>query len=124
MQCRRCCLGDKIYSLSCRASHFTLGRLLMKMINSSFSSTHLCTKQLARQLNINSFPPNSSDDLCLFFCIYPSSICSDELEEKELEIKLDITKKSRKINRPFSFIDQHGEYSIHCKYTYSLGNIA
>ena len=34
---------------------------------------------------------------------------SDELEEKELEIKLDITKKSRKINRPFSFIDQNGE---------------
>ncbi len=41
----------------------------------------------------------------VFVCLFHS----DELEEKELEIKLDITKKSRKINRPFSFIDQHGE---------------
>ena len=32
---------------------------------------------------------------------------SDE-QEKELEIKLDITKKSRKINRPVQFHDQHG----------------
>ena len=33
---------------------------------------------------------------------------SDDLGEKELEIKLDITKKSRKINRPVQFHDQHG----------------
>ena len=32
----------------------------------------------------------------------------DEIQEKELEIKLDITKKSRRINRPVSFVDQHG----------------
>ena len=34
---------------------------------------------------------------------------SDDLVEKELEIKLDITKKSRRINRPVQFADQHGE---------------
>jgi hypothetical protein len=45
-------------------------------------------------------------EVCSFLCLFHS----DELEEKELEIKLDITKKSRKINRPFSFIDQHGKY--------------
>ena len=33
---------------------------------------------------------------------------SDDLIEKELEIKLDITKKSRRINRPVQFADQHG----------------
>lgn len=33
---------------------------------------------------------------------------SDDLVEKELEIKLDITKKSRRINRPVQFADQHG----------------
>lgn len=32
----------------------------------------------------------------------------DDLVEKELEIKLDITKKSRRINRPVQFADQHG----------------
>ena len=34
---------------------------------------------------------------------------SDDMIEKELEIKLDITKKSRRINRPVQFADQHGE---------------
>ena len=33
---------------------------------------------------------------------------SDDIIEKELEIKLDITKKSRRINRPVQFADQHG----------------
>ena len=32
--------------------------------------------------------------------------------EKELDIKLDITKKSRRINRPVQFADQHGKVSI------------
>ena len=32
--------------------------------------------------------------------------------EKELEIKLDITKKSRKINRPVQFHDQTGQHII------------
>jgi hypothetical protein len=37
------------------------------------------------------------------------------LAEKELEIKLDITKKSRKINRPVQFHDQQGACStLHC----------
>ena len=35
---------------------------------------------------------------------------SDELDEKELDIKLDITKKSRKINRPTCFADQTGGF--------------
>ena len=34
---------------------------------------------------------------------------SDDLIEKELEIKLDITKKSRRINRPAQFADHHGQ---------------
>ena len=33
---------------------------------------------------------------------------SDDMVEKELDIKLDITKKSRRINRPVQFADQHG----------------
>ena len=37
-----------------------------------------------------------------------SSNPSDDIIEKELEIKLDITKKSRRINRPVQFADQHG----------------
>ena len=36
-------------------------------------------------------------------------IFSDDLIEKELEIKLDITKKSRRINRRVQFADQHGK---------------
>ena len=32
----------------------------------------------------------------------------EEVHEKELEIKLDITKKSRKIGRPVTFVDQPG----------------
>ena len=36
-------------------------------------------------------------------------VCSDDMVEKELDIKLDITKKSRRINRPVQFADQHGE---------------
>ena len=38
---------------------------------------------------------------------------SDDLIEKELEIKLDITKKSRRINRPVQFADQHGGSSVY-----------
>ena len=38
-----------------------------------------------------------------------SNIPSDDIIEKELEIKLDITKKSRRINRPVQFADQHGK---------------
>ena len=39
-------------------------------------------------------------------------VCSDDMVEKELDIKLDITKKSRRINRPVQFADQHGKVSI------------
>ena len=35
-------------------------------------------------------------------------VYSDDMVEKELDIKLDITKKSRRINRPVQFADQHG----------------
>ena len=38
-----------------------------------------------------------------------SNVPSDDIIEKELEIKLDITKKSRRINRPVQFADQHGK---------------
>ena len=31
---------------------------------------------LTFKIKINSIPPNSSDDLCLLFCIYPSSMLS------------------------------------------------
>ena len=42
--------------------------------------------------------------------MYLLCLCaSDDMGEKELEIKLDITKKSRRINRPVQFADQHGE---------------
>ena len=35
-------------------------------------------------------------------------LSSDDLDDGVLDIKLDITKKSRKINRPVSFGDQSG----------------
>ena len=41
-----------------------------------------------------------------------SNVPSDDIIEKELEIKLDITKKSRRINRPVQFADQHGKLSL------------
>ena len=50
---------------------------------------------------------------CLTNSLYPS----DDLGEKELDIKLDITKKSRKINRPVSFADQQGGYFDLCVHT-------
>ena len=40
--------------------------------------------------------------------IYYLSLSSDDLDDGVLDIKLDITKKSRKINRPVSFGDQSG----------------
>ena len=43
-----------------------------------------------------------------------SSNPSDDIIEKELEIKLDITKKSRRINRPVQFADQHGRIDGVC----------
>ena len=49
--------------------------------------------------------------LCAFTSLKDDSIStnpSDDIIEKELEIKLDITKKSRRINRPVQFADQHG----------------
>ena len=43
--------------------------------NSSYYSNRPSEKQQARQWIENKFcPPNSSDDLCLFFCIWPSSM--------------------------------------------------
>ena len=42
-------------------------------INSSLSSNHPEAKQLVRQWN-QFCPPNTSDDLCLLFCLSPSSL--------------------------------------------------
>ena len=43
--------------------------------NSSYSSNRPTVKTASAERNwTNSAPPNSSDDLCLFVCIYPSSV--------------------------------------------------
>ena len=81
---RRCCLGDRIYKISCRASYFAPGRfwriwwihpflqIISSWCNSSFSSNPflqiiLVQNSYSAARNwINSDPPNSSDDLCLF----------------------------------------------------------
>ena len=61
---------------------------------------------------VNHFGRNSK--VCYFSAVLQSAritkhLASDDMVEKELDIKLDITKKSRRINRPVQFADQHGE---------------
>ena len=82
---RRCCLGDKIYSIPCHASYIFCTRLISNnMMTWSFSLNHpgaihpilqiVLVQNGQRSKEFNNFcPPNSSDDLCLFFCLYPSS---------------------------------------------------
>ena len=46
-----------------------------KRMNSSYSSKSSLGKIASAARNLINFaPPNSSDDLCLFFCMYPSSM--------------------------------------------------
>ena len=49
---------------------------LKKRTNSSYSSKSAKCKivSAARNRNTVTCPPNISDDLCLFFCIHPSSM--------------------------------------------------
>ena len=84
---RCCCLGNRIYSTPCHACYFALQDdfdeqdefiLFFKSFccNTSYASHCHSAKQLLWQrigYKKNS-APNSSDDLCLFFCIYPSSM--------------------------------------------------
>ena len=80
---RRFCLGVRIYSIPCRASCFAM--VLKNRLNSSFFSNYpsaihsfiqnfpMHNSQRGKEFN-KLFPPNRSDDLCLFFCPYPSSM--------------------------------------------------
>ena len=79
----RFCLGDRIASNPCRASYFAPRRLEEHFIlffqsslgTSAYSSNHPGAKQLQRSMNLKqSCTLSSSDDFCLLFCIYPSSI--------------------------------------------------
>ena len=81
----RCCLGDRIDSIHCRAGYFAPGRF-EERDNSSYCSYHpgaihpilhivmvQNSYSVAKKL-IDSAPPRSSDDLCILFCLYPFSI--------------------------------------------------
>ena len=81
---RRCCLGNIIYSIPCRGRCFALGWFWRIWWIHPFSN-HLGAIHPILQIVLvqNSYfgkefikfcPPNSSNNLCLFFCIYPSSI--------------------------------------------------
>ena len=45
-----------------------------KKLNSPFLKSSWWKKASTARNWINSFPPNRCDDLCLFFCLYPSSM--------------------------------------------------
>ena len=73
---------------------FCTRKILKKMMNSSFSSNHpgaiypilqiQCKIDSSARSLINSVPPNSGDDLCLFFCIYPSM--GERLQSKDCRL--------------------------------------
>ena len=86
---RRCCLVDRIYSIPCCASYFATDDL-KNWMNSSFSLYHpgaiypilhvVLVQKSQRGKDWNTIcPPNSSDDVCLFFCINPSSMVSPSM---------------------------------------------
>ena len=67
------------------------GTILKNRKNSSFSSNHpgavhpilqiFLLQNSLRSMELMKYcPPNSSDDLCLFFCIYPSSMCEGSMK--------------------------------------------
>ena len=77
---RRCCLGDRIFSIPCLASYLhyrtslknRILQIILVLLILFFKSCK--TARGAKEL-LNKFcPPNSSDDFCLFFSIYPSSM--------------------------------------------------
>ena len=80
---RRCCLGDKIYSIPSRASCFSSGFYeekdelyqddMKKSINSNRPCAVVPNSWRGKEFN-KLCPPNSSDDLCHFFCMNPSSM--------------------------------------------------
>ena len=79
--CRGCrfYLGARMYSIPCRASYFSLDDLNYWMIwkkwmNSSNQIKIVLCKFLAWLGIEYIFPPKRRDDLCLFFCLYPSSM--------------------------------------------------
>ena len=101
-KCRRCLLGDSIDSSPCRASYRAPGWFeerdefilffMSSRCNSSYSSYWkgaiypilqiVLMHNSLRSKEINWFcPPNSSDDFCLFFCFYPSSMVVEGIKE-------------------------------------------
>ena len=111
---RRVCLRSGIYSIPCRASCWALDDLNNRMnctmtlrkerLNSSSNPQNRPigkTAIMARN-SMNSAPPNSSDDLCLCFCICPSfMVCNLEVLSKTLGFrkKLPVTTSKNTVPR-------------------------
>ena len=82
---RRCCFGDRIYSFACHASYFAYDdfeeqdeyilffQIIMVQVILFFKSSQCkIVTQCGKELN-QFCSPNCSNDLCLLFCLYPSS---------------------------------------------------
>ena len=74
-------------SIPCRASYYAQGRFwrigwIHPFLSNHPGAVHPNIQNRPRQnswcgKNLNTFfPPNKSDDLWLFFCLYPSSLCT------------------------------------------------
>ena len=93
---RRCCLGERIYSIPCSTSCFAQDDLknilFFQIILVQFS-------QRGKELN-NFFSQNRSDDLCLLFCLYPFSMTEPNHSPvgSETEIECD-ERDTRQIDR-------------------------
>ena len=91
---RRCCLGHRIYSFPCRTSYFAPGWYVEKdeLLHKGVMKKRInFTRMIWRKGLIHHIlqivlhgkemnkvcPPNNSDDLCLLFCINPSSLSAN-----------------------------------------------
>ena len=61
-----------------------------KRLNSSYSSQSTEAKQLARHRNKKICPPDRRDDLCLCFCLHPSSMLGRKRNIKQKYLLKDI----------------------------------
>ena len=83
---RRFCLAGRLYSIPCCASYFAYRTVLKNRMNSSFSlNLSWCNSSYnsnrlvqnifsCKEFKISPPPPQRSNDIFLFFCLYPSSM--------------------------------------------------
>ena len=78
-QGRRCCLGDRLYLIPVHQdevkNRMNCTRMILRkwLIHPILQIVLVQNSLRGKELN-KFFPPNGRDDLCLFVCIYPSSL--------------------------------------------------